>query len=299
MIVIMEDVYDQILKQNILKDDHIYRHRAQTALKAFTYNYLDLDVKQLFNDRKKIKTLQNLRDRCMILKPDKGQGIVLINKMDYYQSLERLFGDRKKFQVLDHDPTLTNLVTIRNYIQTIYKRGEITETEMKEIRPKAAQVGRAHGLPKIHKKYTDLPSFRPIIDTTNTPHYGVGKFLTRLLNPLTQNVYSIKDSFEAVDRIRSMPTELFDESYRYFFFDVTSLFTNVPLNNTINIILHRIYKENIVKTNMRKSTLKKLIKGSCTKTAFSFDGRIYKQIDGVFMGLSLGPVLANVTLTEF
>ena len=56
MIVIMEDVYDQILKQNILKDDHIYRHRAQTALKAFTYNYLDLDVKQLFNDRKKIKT---------------------------------------------------------------------------------------------------------------------------------------------------------------------------------------------------------------------------------------------------
>ena len=32
----------------------------------------------------------------MILKPDKGQGIVLINKTDYFQSLERLFGDRKK-----------------------------------------------------------------------------------------------------------------------------------------------------------------------------------------------------------
>ena len=135
MIVIMEDVYDQILKQNILKDDHIYRHRAQTALKAFTYNYLDLDVKQLFNDRKRSKALQNLRDRCMILEPDKGQGIVLINKTDYYQSLERLFGDRKKFQILDHDPTLTNLATIRNYIQTIYKRGEISETEMKEMKP--------------------------------------------------------------------------------------------------------------------------------------------------------------------
>ena len=53
----MEDVYDQILKQNILKDDHIYRNREQTALKAFTYKYLDLDVKQLFNDRKKIKAL--------------------------------------------------------------------------------------------------------------------------------------------------------------------------------------------------------------------------------------------------
>ena len=95
------------------------------------------------------------------------------------------------------------------------------------MRPKSAQVGRTHGLPKILKRYTDLPSFRPIIDTTNTPHYGFGKFLTRLLNPLTQNVYSKKDLFEAVDRIRSIPTELFDEGYRYFSFDVTSLFTNV------------------------------------------------------------------------
>ena len=158
------------------------------------------------------------------------------------------------------------VATNRNYIQTIYKRGEINETEMKEMSPKAAQVGRAHGLPKIHKKYTDLLSFRPLIDTTNTPHCGVGKFLTPLLNPLIQNVYSVKDSFEAVDLIRSIPTELFDEGYRYFSFDVTSLFTNVPLNKTINIILHRIYKENLVKTNMRKSTLKKLIKDSCSKT---------------------------------
>ena len=44
---------------------------------------------------------------------------------------------------------------------------------------------------------------------------------------------------------------------------------------------------------------KKLIKDSCTKTAYSFDGQIYKQIDGVSMGLSLGLVLANVIMTEF
>ena len=85
--------------------------------------------------------------------------------------------------------------------------------------------------------------------------YGAGKFLTHLLNPLTQNIYSIKDLFEAVERIRSIPTEPFDKGYRYFSFDVTLPFTNVPLNKTINIILHRIYKENLVKTNMRKSTL--------------------------------------------
>ena len=85
----------------------------------------------------------------MILKLDKGQEIALINKTDYYQSLRQLFGDRKKFQVLDHDPTFTNLLIIHNYIQTIDKRSEISETGMKEMRPKAAKV--AHSLPKTHR----------------------------------------------------------------------------------------------------------------------------------------------------
>ena len=44
---------------------------------------------------------------------------------------------------------------------------------------------------------------------------------------------------------------------------------------------------------------KKLIKDSWTKTAYSFDGKIYKQIDGVSMGSLLGLVLANVIMTEF
>ena len=77
------------------------------------------------------------------------------------------------------------------------------------------------------------------------------------------------------------------------------LFTSVPLNKIINIILHKIYIENLVKTNMRKSTLEKLIKDSCTKTAFSFDSKIYKQLDDVLMDSSLGPVLANVIMRKF
>ena len=99
----------------------------------------------------------------------------------------------------------------------------------------------------------------------------------------------MKDSFEALDRIRSIPLELFDEGYCYISFNVTSLFTNVPLNRTIKMILKRVYEEKLVKANLQKNTLKKLIKESCSKTHFMFNGKIYKQIDGVLMGSSLGP----------
>ena len=45
-------------------------------------------------DGKCLKIIRKLCKRCMILKPDKGQGIVLINKEDYCNSLNQLFSDR-------------------------------------------------------------------------------------------------------------------------------------------------------------------------------------------------------------
>jgi hypothetical protein len=67
----------------------------------------------------------------------------------------------------------------------------------------------------------------------------------------------------------------------------------------VKIILDYIYKDESIVTTLKKRTLKKLILDCCNKTAFSFDGQIYVQKDGVSMGSSLGPVLANIILTEF
>ena len=86
------------------------------------------------------------------------------------------------------------------------------------MRPKPAHFARAHGLSIIHKTYRTLPPFRTIVDSTNTTHYNGGKFLASLLNPLAQNEFTLFDSF-----------------------DVESLFTNVPLKRTVNIILNRIF----------------------------------------------------------
>ena len=44
--------------------------------------------------------------------------------------------------------------------------------------------------------------------------------------------------------------------------------------------------------------MKKLIIDFCNKTAFSFNNKIYKQINGVSMESPLGPVFANIIMTE-
>ena len=86
----------------------------------------------------------------------------------------------------------------------------------------------------------------------------------------------ILKTFDAVKRIRSIPPELFDEDYQFVSFDVQSLFTNVPVKKTINIILNRVYNKKLINTNLKKRMTKKLLLDSCTKTAFSFDNVLYK-----------------------
>ena len=77
-----------------------------------------------------------------------------------------------------------------------------------------------------------------------------------------------------------------------------SVFTNVPLSLTVNIVLDGIFNDKLINATLSKRTLKKLILICCSKTIFSFDDQLCEQTDGVSMGSSLGLVLTNIVLTE-
>ena len=97
-----------------------------------------------------------------------------------------------------------------------------------------------------------IPKFRPIIDTTATTHYQIGKFLSELLHPSTTNEHTVKDTFDAKSRIESIDPALFEQGFKYVSFDVESLFTNVPLEGTLQIIERRVYDEKELSTKVIK-----------------------------------------------
>ena len=75
-------------------------------------------------------------------------------------------------------------------------------------------------------------------------HYSVGKYSTKLLNPLTQNEYSLKDTFDGAERIKKISKELLrNEECTLTSLDIVSFFTNVPLRKTVNIVLDRVYNQ--------------------------------------------------------
>ena len=150
-----------------------------------------------------------MSETLCILKPDKANGAVILKCSDYVlsitNSLNSIFNNPSKFSRLNNDPTNSRLTTLQHYLSTLRNRGEISDEDFKFMRPRAASFGRAHGAPKTHKDFIDLPTFRPIIDTTTTPHYNVGKFHASLLNPLTLNQFNLNDTFDAVSAIKAIP----------------------------------------------------------------------------------------------
>ena len=71
----------------------------------------------------------------------------------------------------------------------------------------------------------------------NTPTYKVGKFLEPILKPLTINEFTVKDSFHFAEEIVDQQPDFFMGSL-----DVNSLFTNIPLGETIEICINELQK---------------------------------------------------------
>ena len=137
----------------------------------------------------------------------------------------------------------------------------------------------------------DVPPFRPISLALQTPTFNLAKFLVPILSHLTKNEYTVKDPFQFSEEICEQDPTLSMGSL-----DVDSLFTNIPLDETTDICVNKLFENTDTVEGFTKSELKQLC--SATKDSyFIFNGFLCKQTDGVAMGSPLGPSLTNAFLS--
>ena len=79
-------------------------------------------------------------------------------------------------------------------------------------------------------------------------------------------------------------------------FDIKSLFTNVPLDETINIVADSLYSADMSVLSLSKNNFKTLLELAVKDVLFLFNGNLNSQVDGISMGNPLGPTLANAFL---
>ena len=111
-----------------------------------------------------------------------------------------------------------------------------------------------YGTPKMHKFSSSgsFPKLRPILSSIGTFNYSLARFLRDLLSPLVPNNYCCKDTFSFVSQIKNA-----NSSRKLLVsYDMTSLFINIPLEETIDIAINLIFSYN-PNLNITKKELKK------------------------------------------
>ena len=141
----------------------------------------------------------------------------------------------------------------------------------------------------------DNPPLRPIISNIGTASYYLAKHLTKLLSPLSHSEFTVKNTKAFIQEFKNM---LPPDDYKLISFDVTLLFTNVPLDHKISIILKRIYDQRQLETKISRKEMKNLLLLCPKNVHFSYDNKLYSQKDGVAMGSSLGPVIAGIFMVD-
>ena len=223
--------------------------------------------------------------------------MVLDDKDVYVKYLENILKEQSKFEKVKIKTRILNFQVnhekrINEYLKSLKNSGSLSMGQYKKIKAVGSRPGLLYGLCKVHEAIVDTCSpFRPILSAIGAPTYKITKFLVPVLNCLTVNEFTIKDSFEFAKEIVDQDNSLFMASL-----DVDSLFANIPLDETVNICTESIFSESDTVEGLNKSEFKELLSLATKKSYFIFNELLYKQIDGVAMGSPLGPTLANAFL---
>ena len=198
---------------------------------------------------------------------------------------------------LSKDPTKTLERKIQRVIWKI--KCHLEEKEYKKLYATGSKPGLFYGTAKAHKlkigEWSKELAIRPIISNIGTTTYEAAKYLNTLLTPLTKSQYNILSADDSIQKIKS---ERIPKEFQIIYFDVKNLFTNVPLHQTIEIILSKVYQENKIKTSVPKNILRELLY-LCTKEVQSMSNdEIYIQSEGVTMRSPLGPWSTNTFMAS-
>lgn len=230
--------------------------------------------------KKKVKT-----NDLMILKADKGCTTVIMDRIEYLGKVNNFLTDNN-FVEINSDPTTKINKLVKSKLADTTRLFDKKET--KYLTVMNPYPPRLFGQPKLHK--ANIP-IRPVVSFVNSPCSKLAHKLNSCFRSLTgfQPKYGIKNALELVNKIKHIPVP---SSHKIVSFDVTNLFTNIPVEESLNRadeIMRATIDDNIVRTELLG-----MMKLCSEYNYFKFNDKFFEQKDGLAMGSPLSPLLAEL-----
>ncbi|XP_072047077.1 uncharacterized protein [Amphiura filiformis] len=198
---------------------------------------------------------------------DKGRSTVVTSTDGYEEKVNNLLSDEKTYEKLKGDPTSKYTRKLLGTLQRLKKENKIDNNQYKLLYPSAESTPRIYCTTKIHKEGYPV---RPIVDYTGSIAYQTSKALAEIMSPTVgktaHHVTNSRGLAEELATVRIDDEDIFNSH------DVVSLFTNTPINKTLEIVRDYLDKDTTLKqrTLLNTEDIIELLEFVLTTTYFSF-----------------------------
>ena len=234
----------------------------------------------------------NRNEDIVVRKADKSNVFVILDRDFYTDGINEILSDETKFTKINRDPTEA-LKKELNLLISQVRRGS-QDSNMQKLSGHF-DPGYIYANPKIHKRLEN-PPLRPIISQIGTVTYDISKHVNNIIGKYLPKQFQADSTYEFLSILRSCQNVKMLASL-----DVESLFSSVPVLETIDIIIKNVYDTPTVTPPpaIPRDTMRRLLEICTTLTPFrNINGELYVQKEGVSMGNPLGPTFANYYMCD-
>ncbi|BHF65081.1 hypothetical protein SprV_0200809000 [Sparganum proliferum] len=231
-------------------------------------------------------------DKDLVIVPaDKGRSTVVLDRSDYLQKAKGLLENQQFYVACATNPLKALTREINATLLALENSGAITPTDRRMARPQDTALVRFYGLSKGHK---DGAPLRLLVSLKGTPTYGLDKRLFRRHRFLTaKSDTTVSSSAQFMENLKGVSLH---PNAVMVSFDVTSLFTSIPQDltvETIELLLQSKYDK--TENRLGHAQVLQLLK-FCLRTYFTFDRTIYERVKGTLMGSPISGFVAEAVL---
>lgn len=241
------------------------------------------------------KVIEELKRKDIIfLAPDKGKGVVIMDKHDYIDAAIEHLSNEKVYEGVKtgRDYPVDILQTkLKRGLRELIRKGLLSESEMRQFIISNPTIPSFSCLPKIHKEGNKI---RPVVSDIYSPSSKISRWLVRKFKLYEKpESFSVKNSFELTREIKGVRV---GEDECLISFDVEALYPSVPVDKAFEIFNGWIHSQDI--SDQEAELVLGLTEIVLEQRWLQFDGKIYQQKSGLSIGNPLSPILAELFMSR-
>ena len=216
---------------------------------------------------------------------------LILNREDYLEECMDPINNGQ-YQLLKKDPTAKPKAKILKQLKVLkdYEVIAIGNKLYNYLKPTDSPAPGFYGQPKVHKPGVPL---RPVVSYSDSPLYN-NKYIANILKAYVKDENNkAKNSTTFSNYIRNVPIE---DNDKMLSFDVISLYKNIPLIDTLNIINDYVNNDDKFtrKTAITQDKFLDLVNLVLRITWYTFNSQFYQQTDCITMGDLASSTVAKI-----